>query len=230
MSFYRILAENTQQSRATHLLSAPIIARCFQGDVTRDDYVAFLLQAYHHVKHTVPLLMAVGSRLPESKEWLREAVADYIEEECGHQEWVLNDIAACGYDKEAARHSPPLPATEMMVAYAWDMVSRVNPLGFFGMVHVLEGTSIALADRAAASIGSALELPPAAFSYLRSHGSLDQEHVKFFEGLMDRISDPDEQRLIVHAGNMFYRLYGDIFHALTPNHGLPSGDSTRRVA
>lgn len=221
MSFYQQLLETTRPAQQQYLLSAPIIARCFSGNITRDDYVAFLLQAYHHVKHTVPLLMAVGSRLPESKEWLREAVAEYIEEECGHQEWVLNDIAACGYDKEAARISQPHQSTELMVAYAWDMVSRVNPLGFFGMVHVLEGTSIALADKAAASIGGALQLPPQAFSYLRSHGSLDQEHVKFFEGLMNRISDPAEQQLIIHAANRFYFLYGSIFHSLTPAHGLP---------
>lgn len=221
MSFYQQLLETTRPAQQQYLLSAPIIARCFSGNITRDDYVAFLLQAYHHVKHTVPLLMAVGSRLPESKEWLREAVAEYIEEECGHQEWVLNDIAACGYDKEAARISQPHQSTELMVAYAWDMVSRVNPLGFFGMVHVLEGTSIALADKAAASIGGALQLPPQAFGYLRSHGSLDQEHVKFFEGLMNRISDPAEQQLIIHAANRFYFLYGSIFHSLTPAHGLP---------
>lgn len=222
MSFYQQLLENTRPAQQQHLLSAPIIARCFTGHITRDDYVAFLLQAYHHVKHTVPLLMGVGARLPESKEWLREAVAEYIDEECGHQEWILNDIAACGYDKEAARRSQPHPTTELMVAYAWDMVNRVNPLGFFGMVHVLEGTSIALADKAAASIGGALQLPPKAFSYLRSHGSLDQDHVKFFEGLMNRLTDPAEQQQIIYAANMFYQLYGNIFHALTPAHGLPA--------
>jgi pyrroloquinoline quinone (PQQ) biosynthesis protein C len=221
LSFYQQLLENTRQAQQ-HLLSAPIIARCFKGEISRDDYVAFLLQAYHHVKHTVPLLMAVGARLPESKEWLREAVAEYIEEEVGHQEWVLNDIAACGYDKEAARNSRPHQSTEIMVAYAWDMVQRVNPLGFFGMVHVLEGTSIALADKAAASIGGALQLPPKAFSYLRSHGSLDQDHVKFFEGLMNRIADPADQQAIIHGANMFYFLYGNIFHTLTPQHKLPA--------
>lgn len=221
LSFHNQLQENTRKAQA-HLMSAPIIARCFNGNVTRDDYVAFLLQAYHHVKHTVPLLMGVGARLPESKEWLREAVAEYIEEEVGHQEWVLNDIAACGYDKEAARRSQPHQSTELMVAYAWDMVNRVNPLGFFGMVHVLEGTSILLADKAAASIGGALQLPPKAFSYLRSHGSLDQDHVKFFATLMDRIVDPAEQQVITHAANMFFFLYGNIFHTLTPAHGLPA--------
>ncbi|MGQ8364567.1 TenA family transcriptional regulator [Glaciecola sp. 1036] len=213
MSLYqRLLTETTEQR--DYLLSSPIIKRCFTGDIKVDNYAAFLTQAFHHVKHTVPLLMAVGTRLPDSKEWLREAVAEYIEEEIGHQEWVLNDIAACGFDKEVARNSTPNMATELMVAYAYDLVNRVNPLGFFGMVHVLEGTSIAMADNAADMIQNACGLPKKAFSYLRSHGSLDIEHVKFFETLMDKITDPAEQDFIVESAKKFYVLYGNIFRTL----------------
>jgi pyrroloquinoline quinone (PQQ) biosynthesis protein C len=83
------------------------------------------------------------------------------------------------------------------------------------MVHVLEGTSITTADRAADGIQKALGLPEAAFSYLRSHGALDQDHVKFFEGLMNKVTDPQEQALIVRCANIFYRLYGDVFLSVT---------------
>ena len=59
---------------------------------------------------------------------------------------------------------------------------RRNPVGFFGMVHVLEGTSVALALHAADRIQQALGLPTRAFTYLRSHGELDQEHIKDLAG------------------------------------------------
>ena len=219
MSLYQRLLTETAADR-DYLLSAPIVARCFTGDISVDNYVAFLTQAYHHVKHTVPLLMNVGARLPESKEWLREAVAEYIDDEMGHQEWVLNDVQCSGGDKDLARQSRPYFATELMVAYAYDLINRINPLGFFGMVHVLEGTSIAMADAGADAIQKALNLPDSAFSYLRSHGALDQEHVKFFEGLMDRITDPEEQDLIVSSASRFYRLYGDIYRSLDETSSL----------
>jgi len=215
MKFFQQLQNDTAQERQ-YLLNSPIIGRCMSGEITIDDYVAFLAQAYHHVKHTVPLLMAVGSRLPESREWLREAVAEYIEEELGHQEWILNDIAACGFDKEQVRQSRPSVATELMVAYAYDLVSRVEPLGFFGMVHVLEGTSVTTADAAADAIKKALNLPDRAFTYLRSHGALDQEHVKSFEDLMNQITEPAEREQIVHSAKVFYHLYANIFRSLTP--------------
>ncbi|MCL0318012.1 iron-containing redox enzyme family protein, partial [Escherichia coli] len=113
------------------------------------DYLAFLQQAYHHVRHTVPLLMACGSRLPARLEWLRTAIGEYIEEEMGHQEWVLDDIAGAGGDRSAAAASEPALATELLVSYAYDTIQRGNPVGFFGMVLVLEGTSVALATQAA---------------------------------------------------------------------------------
>lgn len=220
MAFFDTLTEATATERQ-HLLSAPIIQKALTGNISMDDYVAFLEQAYHHVKHTTPLLMAVGSRLPEDKEWLREAVAEYIEEEVGHQEWILNDIAVCGYDKEVVRQSMPHPETELMVAYAYDTVSRINPIGFFGMVQVLEGTSVSIAENAADKIRETLNLPKKAFSYMYSHGSLDQEHVKFFENLMNRIESPEDQAQIIHSAKMFYRLYGDIFRSLHCDHGIP---------
>ena len=213
MSFFRILQDRTEAARAG-LLAAPIIRRALEGRISGGEYAAFLGQAYHHVRHTVPLLMATGARLPDRYAWLRAAVAEYIEEEIGHEEWILNDIAACGYDKEEVRASEPAVATELMVSYAYDMVARVNPLGFFGMVHVLEGTSIAIADQAANGIRQTLSLPKKAFSYLYSHGSLDLEHVKFFEGLMNRIEDPANREHIIHAANVFYGLYGNIFRSL----------------
>ena len=213
MNLYdRLITETTEQR--DYLLASPIIQKCFAADITNDDYIAFLSQAFHHVKHTVPLLMAVGTRLNDKQEWIREAVAEYIEEEIGHQEWILNDIEACGGNKEQVRHSQPAFETEMMVAYAYDLVNRVNPLGFFGMVHVLEGTSVAVADNAADAIQNALGLPKNAFSYLRSHGSIDIEHVKFFEDLMNKIEDKDTQDLIVNSAKKFFRLYADIFRNL----------------
>ncbi|MDB2553331.1 iron-containing redox enzyme family protein [Gammaproteobacteria bacterium] len=220
MSFYKRLIAETEAERQD-FLAAPIIARVFSGDISLDNYVGFLAQAYHHVKHTVPLMMAVGSRLPENKEWMRESLAEYIEEEIGHQEWVLNDIFACGYDKEFVRSQLPHATTELMVAYAYDTVMRGNPMGFFGMVHVLEGTSINLADKVAGAVKETLGLPANSFSYLISHGSLDQGHVEFFENLMNKIDDIEDEKAIIHACRIFYKLYGDIFRALDDEHNIP---------
>jgi len=213
MSFYQQLQAATEAQRNA-LLAIPFIREGAAGRLALSSYLAFLEQAYHHVKHTLPLLMACGARLPQSHEWLRVAVAKYIEEETGHQEWILNDIAAAGGDAERVRAGRPELATELMVAYAYDTIQRGNPVGFFGMVLVLEGTSVVLASSAADRIQQSLGLPNAAFSYLRSHGSLDVSHIAHFQSLMDRLESAADRDAVIRRAQVFYRLYGDIFRAL----------------
>jgi pyrroloquinoline quinone (PQQ) biosynthesis protein C len=208
----RLLAETARERDA--LIAIPIIQAALAGRIAHDDYVAFLTQAFHHVRHTVPLLMACGGRLPARLEWLRTAVGEYIEEEMGHHEWILDDLEACGTDRAAVAAGEPSEATELMIAYAYDTIARGNPVGFFGMVLVLEGTSVALATRAAETIETSLGLPRNAFSYLRSHGDLDIEHIGVYERLMNRLDDEDDRRAVIHAAKRFYRLYGDVFRGL----------------
>ena len=213
MSFYDRLVTDTAHERAG-LLSTPIIQGCLRAEVSLPSYLAFLQEAYHHVRHTVPLMQACKLALPERNRWLDGPLQEYVEEEQGHDQWILDDIRACGGNADAVRNGQPGHATEVMVAYAYDTIHRRNPVGFFGMVYVLEGTSVSLALMAADQIQKALRLPDAAFGYLRSHGTLDREHTAHFELLMNQMQDPGDQDAVVHAARAFYRLYGDVFRSL----------------
>jgi pyrroloquinoline quinone (PQQ) biosynthesis protein C len=206
--------ESTAAAARQRLEQTPAVARCLAGEVEMQTYQAFLVEAYHHVKHTVPLLMACGSRLPERLEWLRAAIVHYIEEEVGHQEWILNDLHQLGVDKEQVRHGQPTLATELMVSYAYDTIARGNPVGLFGMVYALEKTSSTIATYAASQIVTALDLPAQAMSYMVSHGSLDLTHMQDFEKLMNRLEDADDKAAVLHAVGVFYELYTRIFAAL----------------
>ena len=72
MNFFDTLQEATKQERH-ELFTLPIIRDALEGKVSLESYRAFLAQAYYHVRHTVPLMMACGSRLPSRLEWLRKA-------------------------------------------------------------------------------------------------------------------------------------------------------------
>lgn len=229
MSFFATLRESTAEER-DYLFTAPIIEDALRGDITRAQYVAFLKEAYFHVKQTVPLLMACGSRLTDDKEWLRGAVAHYIDDEYGHEKWILNDVRACGGDPELIRNDKPSLATELMVSYAFDTINRRNPVGFFGMVFVLEGTSVALATQAANTLQERLQLPEEAFSYLLSHGSIDLDHVKFLESLIDRFDDPADQAAVVHCARRFFYLYAEIFRSLPDKQQASIRPDLRAVA
>ena len=220
MTFFDRLHQSTQTQR-DYLFASPLIQAALTGQVQRHSYIAFLTQAFHHVSHTVPLLMACGARLSARQEWIRNAMAEYIEEELGHQEWILNDLLACGADAEAVRHGQPALATELMVSTMYDRINRLNPVSMLGMIFVLEGTSIALATQAANSLQKGLGLPNKAFSYLSSHGSLDLEHMKFFEQLVNRLDDPQDQEAVIHTAKVIYRLYAEMFRSLPGSLEMP---------
>ena len=61
MSFHARLLEQTASARQG-LLATPIIQGALRGEVSLPSYVAFLREAYHHVRHTVPLLQATQGR------------------------------------------------------------------------------------------------------------------------------------------------------------------------
>ncbi|KPK19367.1 MAG: long-chain fatty acid--CoA ligase [Betaproteobacteria bacterium SG8_41] len=213
MKFYDELLAATQRERAG-LLGLAFIRDGAAGKLKPADYIAFLSQAYHHVKHTLPLLMACGARLPARLEWLRTAMSEYIREETGHQEWILNDIRACGADPEPVRNGTPGLPAELLVAYAYDVIARINPVGFLGMVLVLEGTSTAVASEAARALQHSLGLPSTAFTYLSSHGELDISHTRLFASLVNRLDDAGDRAILIHCAKAFYRLYGDVFREL----------------
>lgn len=213
MTFYDHLISETQDSRKI-LYAVPQLIDGLQGHISRETYIAYLTEAYHHVKHTVPLLMAMGSRIHEHKAWMRIAIADYIREEIGHEQWILNDISAAGGDKEAASLSKPRHATEMMVAYNYDYIARKNPAGFFGMVFMLESTSTQIATQGAAAIKKGLNLPQNAFTYLFSHGSLDLEHMNFFKKTVNLLTDPEDQSAVIEVARTAFVLFAELMRSI----------------
>ncbi|MBP7337003.1 AMP-binding protein [Niveispirillum sp.] len=224
-SFFDRLVTETEPSRLA-LLSVPQIQDGLTGRISLDTYIAYLTEAYHHVKHTVPLMRTALAHLRPDQEWLVPALDEYIEEEEGHEEWILNDIRHAGGDAEGARHGTPRPATQAMVDEAYRFIREENAAGFFGMVYVLEGTSTAIATHGADAVRKSLNLPKSCFSYLTSHGSLDIQHMEFFRDLMNRVTDGRDQQAIITMANSVFRLFADLFRAIP--HATPS--EVRHVA
>ncbi|HWL20539.1 MAG TPA: AMP-binding protein [Bradyrhizobium sp.] len=213
VSFFEVLVAETATGRA-RLQDTPQIRDGLLGRISRQTYLHYLAEAYHHVKHTVGLMKRAKEHMPPEKIWMCKALDEYIADETGHEEWILDDIAAAGGDASAVRRGRPRLATEVMVAYAYDEVERMNPVGLFGMVFVLESTSMQLASRGAQALMRSLKLPETCFRYLLSHGALDIDHIRFFQNLMMRVEDPDDRAAIIDMAKAMFILYGDVFRSI----------------
>lgn len=219
MSPYDRLLEATRPERE-RFLAIPIVRRAAQSGVSRASYLAFLGQAYHHVSQTCPLLRLTLARCGAGDGDFPRALRHYIEEESGHEGWILDDIAALGGDAPAVAAATPGLPCRALVGYVTYAIEHVSPYAMLGMVHVLEGMSVALAERAARAIAASLGTGTGAgFSYLVSHGALDRAHVRFLRDLVDGVPDAAAERAIVETADVVYRLYGEIFRDLEPAAG-----------
>lgn len=214
MNFYDTLVAATAPER-TAFTQIPIIRAALSDGVDPALYVAFLNSAYHHVRYTVPLMQAALAKCGPKDDALADGLREYILEEVGHEEWILDDIAALGGDKAASRTGRPPLAVRAMVAMAYHLIAEEGPYALLGMVHVLEGMSVALADKAAEAIRHRVAPgTQGGFSYLISHGGLDVSHVKGFADLLDAIDTPERRAIVIAAAREFYALYGNIFRDL----------------
>src|SRR5258708_19689056 len=93
MSFYEQLVTETADSRDA-FLSIPLVRSTLRNGAPRSLYLDFLAEAYHHVKHTFPLLALPASRT--SDERYQDALVEYMEDERAH-------------GKAIPIHIPPLP-------------------------------------------------------------------------------------------------------------------------
>jgi hypothetical protein len=211
-AFFTALEDATVRERLS-FLAIPQVRAGLAGTISRETYVAYLTQAYHHVSHTVPLMREARARLAHRPN-LITALDEYIAEETGHEEWILADIAAAGGDARFARRSSPHRATQAMIDHAYSRIRETNPVSFFGMVYVLESVSVALATRGAGAVAERLGLPPEAFTYLTSHGSLDQSHMRFFEALVNGFEDEADNAAVRDMAREIFALFGGMFAAI----------------
>jgi len=212
MSFYDRLMDETSKDRES-FIAIPIVQHAIRNGAPRGLYLEFLTQAYHHVKHTFPLMALAASRTADER--YQDAMVEYMDEERGHEKWILDDIRAIGGDPDAVRSGAPGIPCQIMVGYAYYAIEHISPYAFLGSVHVLEGMSVMLADKLADALKKSFSLESdAGFTYLRTHGSLDTDHVAFFRKLADGFDDPAAQRIIIDNAKIFYRLYGAIFQDL----------------
>lgn len=216
MTLFDRLTQETAAARNA-LLAIPLLQQAAQQGVDRALYVRYLGQAYHHVRHTCPLLAAALARCGQADGTLRAALLEYLEEEKGHEAWILDDIRFLAGDAAVAEvtGNEGGQAVRILVGYMHHAIQNISPYAMLGMVFVLEGTSVAIASVAARAISARLGLPMTqGFSYLASHGTVDQEHIVFLRDLVNGIEGPALQDLIVDTAQIVYRLWGDMFRDL----------------
>ncbi|MEZ4749052.1 MAG: iron-containing redox enzyme family protein [Bdellovibrionota bacterium] len=203
-----------QQATAADLerfCAVPFARRFFEGhSVPLECYEDFLRQAYHRVKHTVPLLAATLANHPE--EPVRSALRHYINEEFGHQEWVLSDLRSLGVDVNVVRAEKPYPTVDALIHAMYWSIYKVNPWCMFGMIYVLEDMSVRIAHKMVAAIKRDYDLTAKSFVYLSTHGDVDVDHTEFLQNTIDsNLRNDSDLADVIQTAKTVYRTWGEVW-------------------
>jgi hypothetical protein len=144
-----------------------------------------LVQSYHYVRWSVPLLKRCLAAIPSQMAELRAYLTRHVHEETGHDVWLLEDLERLGFSRLGVMASTPMPEIAALVDEQIDAIAKARPYFFLGYMFVLESSAGSpsshddLADR--------VNMPRAALSTFRRHAVVDaQEHIVALSAVLDR--------------------------------------------
>lgn len=182
-------------------LAEPVLHRATGALWAPDTGLADRYRRYLHAMHcviraSVPLMELAALRCAALRgDPVAAPLADYlhhhIEEERGHDDWLLADAAVAGTDPGRLAAATPPPAVARLVGAQYYWIEHYHPVALLGYLAALEGNAPApwLAGRLARDTG----LSPAAFETLRRHADLDGGHRAGLDRLLDRLPLSPEQ-------------------------------------
>src|SRR3954451_475136 len=166
---------------AWRIWDSPQVASLYQED---------LWTMHSIVRSSVPLMESAIARAHELKpDPVAAGVAAYLEshvdEERGHDEWVLQDLEATGFDRDEPLRRIPPPAVAAVVGSQYYWIRHHHPVALLGHIAVVEGypPSVSLAQTLEDRTGFGAD----AFRSVARHSMLDIHHRDEFLDALDAL-------------------------------------------
>ena len=118
-------------------------------------------------------------------------LAMHLEEEKGHDQWLLDDIESLGIPAETVLRTTPLPAVVSLVGAQYFWALHIHPVTLFGYLIVLEGYPPLTEQLEEIRLRTAL--PATAFRCLKSHAEDDPDHIATLNRTLDAMPLTPEQ-------------------------------------
>lgn len=181
--------------------------------LTLPEYLAFLRDLYHIVWHFCPIMATAAARCGDSLRNVRYELYERIGEEKGHEDWVLEDIAALGGDAGGKGVAAPSAPVQAMIGYNYYAAERVHPCSVLGMLYVLEVVASVYGGKAADSIARAIgrDTGKGGFRFLSSHATMDVDHMAKLNVLLKTIENPAAQAAVISSTQVNFHQFGQLF-------------------
>ena len=179
--------------------------RIWKSPYLRELYPAYLRTMHAVVRSAVPLMTAAmqEARAREHSDPLCRDLAPYfeqhIEEERGHDLWLLQDIEVTGRDPAEATDQIPSPRVATMVGAQYYWIRHYHPVALLGHITAIEAYHPPAGF--AQALSEATGYPQTAFRSIARHAMLDVHHRRDLFDLLDRLPlEPRHEKIIGLSG------------------------------
>lgn len=213
-SFFIDLVSQTDEARREFETSSRVLDIVANG-LSLERYRKLLLELYHVVWHFNPTCAAAACRLSDQHRAIRYFLYDHMQEEKGHEEWVLNDLAVVGVTDEAALLYKPSLVLLGLNGYNYWAADRRHPCSVLGMIYTLEVVASVYGGPMTSAITDSLLLDgDRGISFISSHATMDAEHMAKLRVILNRVEDDEAKSAIVESTVFNFHQFGQVLELI----------------
>ena len=214
LPFFADLVTRTDEARREFETNSKVLDIVANG-LPLERYRKLLLELYHVVWHFNPVCAAAASRVGDAQKQVRYFLYDHMNEEKGHEQWVINDLEAMGVEVEQVLAYKP---TEFMLAlngYNYWAADRRHPCSVLGMLYALEVVASVYGGQMTSAITESLLLQgDRGISFISSHATLDAEHMADLRVILNTLDDEPAKEAIVESTIFNFHQFGRVMEAV----------------
>jgi len=214
LPFFAQLVSATDEDRRafeTH----PVVLDAVARGMSVERYRALLLELYHVVWHFNPVCAAAASRLSDDFRAVRYFLYEHMQEESGHEAWVMNDLEAVGVAPPVTRSHAPGPFTLALSGYNHWAADRRHPCSALGMLYALEVIASVYGGPFASAIRESLLLEgDRGVSFIDSHSTMDARHMAELRLILNQVEDAAAQAAVVESVRVNFHHFTRIIEAI----------------
>jgi pyrroloquinoline quinone (PQQ) biosynthesis protein C len=214
LPFFADLVTRTDEDRRG-FENHPVVMEAVAKGMSVERYRALLLELYHVVWHFNPICAAAASRLDDNYTAIRYFLYEHMQEESGHETWVLNDLDAVGVAPQSTREHGPSVNTLALNGYNYWAADRRHPCSALGMLYALEVIASVYGGPFASAIRESLLLDgDRGVSFIDSHATMDAKHMAELRTVLNLIKDDAARDAVVESVRVNFNHFTRIIEAI----------------
>ena len=214
LPFFADLVTRTDEARRAFETNSKMLDIVANG-LPLERYRKLLLELYHVVWHFNPVCAAAASRVSDAQKQVRYFLYDHMDEEKGHEQWVVNDLEAMGVRTEEVLAYKPTDFMLALNGYNYWAADRRHPCSVLGMLYALEVISSVYGGQMTTAISESLLLQgDRGISFISSHATLDAEHMAELRIILNTLHDEAAKDAIIESTIFNFHQFGRVLEAI----------------